>query len=199
MASNTTLETIRKSQIIEDTLKKISEIGIHNITMDDISKESGFSKGGIAHYYSSKDALVRATFREFFDRIFIRSKETMDKHSDPLEKILSFDWLYDWSDPDVSRGYTLLYDFMSLASHDEEYRLLFHEWVENWVRLLCDALEAGVNSGKFTISDIESTARIISSIYQGIATRWYIDRNSHSSEWAINSFKKAITPLLSND
>jgi AcrR family transcriptional regulator len=196
MGNNISIEKIRKSQIIDAAFKKITEIGIQNITMDDIAVEAGFSKGGIAYYYPSKDLLIKEAFREFFTTIFLRGKETMEQFAEPLDKILSFEWLYNWQDPIVHIGYCMLFDAMSMAAHDAEYRVLFHDWFNGWTSLLGSALEEGVKSGIFKIKDIKGTARAISAIYQGIATRWYLDKDSHSTEWAVTNSRKAITNLL---
>ena len=156
MAENIALETIRKPQIIEATIRKISDVGFSNVTMEDIAREAGLSKGGIAHYFSSKESLFKEAFRAFFDRIFQRGRETMDRFDDPLDKLLSFVWLYDRDDPDLYTGYPLHFDCMALAARDREYRGIFHEWVDNWIALLSEALEQGVSSGKYIIDDIEA-------------------------------------------
>jgi AcrR family transcriptional regulator len=196
MDNNVTLEKIRKSQILEATLRKIAEVGIQNITMDDIAAEAALSKGGIAHYFSSKDLLIKETFREFFAAIFTRGKGTMEQCVDPLDKVLSFIWLYNWEDPLVNIGYPMLFDAMSMAGHDPDYRALLHEWFDGWIELLGRAVEEGVASGAFPVTDIQGTARAISSIYQGVATRWYLDKDSHSTEWAVSYSKKAISSLV---
>jgi AcrR family transcriptional regulator len=144
MASNTTLETIRKNQIIDAALRIIGERGAYNVTMDDIASAAEMSKGGVAHYFSSKEALFLEAVKVFYDRIFERGKETRDQFEDPLEKLLSFTWLYNWDDQELMMGYRLLFDFQTLAAHDDRYNLLYHEWVENWIRLLKDAIEEGV-------------------------------------------------------
>jgi AcrR family transcriptional regulator len=164
--------------------------------MDHICNTAGLSKGGLAHYYRSKKDLFQAAFQEFFDRIFQRSQDTMAAIDDPLGQILSFDWLYDLEDPDLNIGYPILFDVMSIAAHDETYRNIFHDWINNWVTLLSGAIEKGVAAGFFRDLDPEATARTISAIYQGIATRWYLDPESHSTAWAITSFKLAINGLM---
>ena len=120
----------------------------------------------------------------------------MELYENPIDKLLSFDWLYDRNDPDVNVGYPVLFDCMSLAVREKEYRSLFHDWFENWVSLLKDAIDDGLKKGVFRDLDSESTARAISAVYQGIATRWYLDSESHTTEWAVESFKKAINGLL---
>ncbi|HDP80983.1 MAG TPA: TetR/AcrR family transcriptional regulator [Spirochaetes bacterium] len=196
MSFKTELETIRRSQIIEAALAKISEMGMASVTLEDIAKEAGLSKGGVAHYFSSKEALFMDAFREFFDRIFARSRLTMDGCADPLSKLLSFGWLYNWDDPDVNRGYPLLLDFMAASSRNEDYRRLFREWVDGWIALLKEAVEEGQREGLFRGLDPDGTARCVSSIYHGIAVRWYLDRESHSTEWAVGSCVRSIGRLL---
>jgi AcrR family transcriptional regulator len=190
------LEEIRKGQIIMATLKRISEAGMANITMDTIAREAGLSKGGVAHYFQSKELLCREAFRIFFERIFQRSRDTIRECADPLSKLLSFGWLYNWDDPDVNLGYPLLFDSMAMATRDAEYRRLFHEWVDNWIEMLGDAIREGQGQGKFKGVDPDSMARTISAVYHGVAVRWYIDREGHSTEWALRAVRESITRLL---
>ncbi len=196
MPPNTDLEALRKAQIIDAALRTIAERGCANVTMDDICKAAGLSKGGLAHYYKSKNDLFKAAFQEFFQRIFLRGEETMSAYSDPLDQLLSFEWLYNFEDPDVETGYPILYDFMSIAVHDQGYREIFSDWINGWVRLLKSAIELGQSQGRFMNVQNESAARAISAIYQGMATRWYLARGEHSTTWAIDSMKRAIIGLL---
>ncbi len=193
---NMTLETLRRAQILDATLRTISELGIQRVTLDDIASASGLSKGGLAHYFASKEILFKEAFREFFGRIFTRSRETMDSCKTPLDKLLSFGWLYNWEDPDVNIGYPVLFDCMAMAAHDAEYRSLFHEWVDNWIAMLADAIAEGNRAGEFNITDVDGVARAVSSVYHGIAVRWYLDRAAHTSQWAVMSFTRAIYGLL---
>lgn len=196
MGTNAEKETLARERIIAAALRMISRSGSSNVTMEQIARAAGFSKGGVAHYFSSKDQLFETAYGAFFDLIFKRSKETIESCKDPLAKVLSFDWLFNWDDPDVNTGYPLIFDCMMLAVHHEPYRLIFHEWVNRWVVLLRAAVEEGVREGLFRSVDQEATARSISAIYHGIALRWYLDKEGHSSEWAIHSFQEAITCLV---
>ncbi|MBP7602619.1 MAG: TetR/AcrR family transcriptional regulator [Spirochaetes bacterium] len=196
MSTNTDLEALRRPQIIQAALLVISQLGIANVTMDDIARSAGLSKGGVAHYFSGKDALCKEAFREFFARIFQRSRDTMDACDGPLEKLLSFGWLYNWEDPDVNLGYPLLFDCMALASRDAEYRRLFHDWVDSWIAMLRESVMEGLRLGMFAGIEPDGAARTISSIYHGVAVRWYLDRDSHTSAWAVDACKRSIAGLL---
>ena len=191
------LEAIRKAQILEAGLKTLSRKGIARTTLDDICKEAGLSKGGLVHYYKSKDVLFKAVFKEFFQRIFKQGEDTMAQFDTPLEQLLSFDWLYDESNTETQLGYPLLLDLFSLASYDPECRQMIQDWIQSWVDLLGRALEQGVEDGTFRPMDIPSVARSISAVYQGAATRWFLGGDTHSSDWAIDTFKHGIMGILS--
>ena len=146
MGANSLLEAIRKPQIIDAALRSMAEIGFQNVTLDEVARRAGLSKGGLVHYFPTKDELIKQSVISFYDQIFERGRETRNLQKEPLEKILSFTWLYNWDDPDLQIGYRLLFDFMALASQDDEFRKLFHDWVENWIILLTEPIqEAGVH------------------------------------------------------
>lgn len=190
------IEEIRTAHIIEATLFAISTTGAATITMRDIANASGLSNGGLAHYFPSKEELFKTVFKVFFQRIFKRSKEELDNIDDPLEKLLGFGAFFDENEPDVPVGYPLLFDCMSIAVHNEEYRKLFDEWLENWVVLLRDAIQEGVQRKIFRKVDADTMARMISSMYLGISIRWYLARESNSTDWAMKAFKEGITSLM---
>ena len=48
MANQTLLEDIRRKQIFEATIRLISASGMHSVTMEEVAREAGLSKGGIA-------------------------------------------------------------------------------------------------------------------------------------------------------
>ncbi|MFZ5572705.1 MAG: TetR/AcrR family transcriptional regulator [Thermodesulfobacteriota bacterium] len=190
------LEAIRKAQILEAALKTIAANGCANVTMADICRSAGLSKGGLAHYYKSKNELFIAIFEEFFNRIFIRGQVTMAQYEDPLDKLLSFTWLYNADDPDALLGYPVLFDFMSIAVHDPEYRKIFHDWVNNWLVLLKEAINQGIRDGQFKPIDADVAARAVSAVYQGIATRWFLAPELHSTGWALDTLRRAVIGLL---
>ncbi len=190
------LQEIRKTHILETALQTISASGSSNVTMAEICNAAGLSKGGLAHYYKSKRELFIAVFKKFFQRIFLRGKETMEGYTDPLDKLLSFEWLYNPKDPETIIGYPILFDFMSIAVHDAEYREIFRDWINNWIKLLKQAIIQGQIDGAFCEFDADSAARSISAIYQGIATRWFLSPELHSTEWAIDTLRRGVKGLL---
>ena len=190
------LESIRKEQIFEGALKVISKNGTKNVTLDLVAKASGLSKGGVTYYYSSKEELFKDVFEFFFDNFFKEFDVRLQGMNDPYRKLLSFTWLYQEEDQALLIGYPLFFECMTLANFDKEYRKIFQIWLDRWVNLVIEVLQVCIDQRGLKLDDIDSTARIIGAISQGIASRWYLDRKSHTTEWAVASYERAIGALL---
>ena len=191
------LEEIRKKHIIESAMLAIAKTGVANITMRDLARAAGLSNGGLAHYYPSKEALFKDTFKEFYRGIFLRAKEEETQIQDPMEKLLGFGAFFDVTEPALQVGYPLIFDCMSIAVHNDEYKGIFSEWLGNWVKLLRKAIIEGVEQKMFTENiDPDAVARTISSIYLGISIRWYLARDANPTEWAMAAYKEAIVNLM---
>ncbi len=190
------LESIRKEQIFEGALSVISAKGTKNVTLELVAKASGLSKGGVTYYYSSKDELFRDVFEFLFEDFFRQFELMLHEKDDPYEKLLAFTWLYTVEDQKLLLGYPLFFECMSLANFDEEYREIFHVWLSRWVRLVTEVLQECVAQKGLEIDDVDSTARIIGAISQGIASRWYLDRKGHTTEWALSAYERTVGALL---
>ncbi|RJP71088.1 MAG: TetR/AcrR family transcriptional regulator [Candidatus Abyssobacteria bacterium SURF_17] len=197
MSPKVGVEPIRQAQIIEAALLLIARHGSHSVSIQSVATKAGLSKGAVLHYYPTKEALFAAVFQEFFHRIFEQSKEIMARHDDPLEKIRSFgDWLFDETTPVAKIGYPLYLECMSRAAHEELFHQLFHEWVNNWVELLRGAIEEGIRKGVFSNVNPEETARALSAVCQGIASRWYLNREGHPAQWARETLRTYAEGVL---
>ncbi|WP_028316116.1 TetR/AcrR family transcriptional regulator [Desulfatibacillum aliphaticivorans] len=190
------LEEIRRKQIIDAALLTISNKGYAKATMAEIAQAANMSKGGLAHYFKTKRELFQEAFTEFYRMIFERVEREAAEIEDPLDKLLGFESLFAAADPDVVWGYPLLFDCMSVAGRDPEYRVLFSDWVDKWVDLLSRIIREGVEAGLFSPLKPEPMARAISAVYQGIATRWFLARKDHSRDWALESYHNAIRGLM---
>ncbi len=197
MGVNRAIQSIRIPQIVEAAVEIIAERGIKETTLDLVAKKAGLSKGGLIHYFPTKKTLIETVVKEFFSRIFERGKEIRDSYSDPYEQLVSFIWLYNRNDPDYFTGYRMFFEIMAIASANEEYRQVFHQWVNSWVELLEASIVKGVKKGDFNVDDPKEAAKTISAIYQGVASRWFLDPENHSDEWAINTVKSLVRFVIS--
>jgi AcrR family transcriptional regulator len=70
-----------KSAIVSAATRIVMEQGAARMTLADVAKEAGISKGGLLHYFSSKDALIRAMITAGLDSF--EEKTTVMAAGDP--------------------------------------------------------------------------------------------------------------------
>lgn len=189
-------EEKQKRYILEATIKAVALAGLDNVTMQSIASTAGLSKGGLTHYYSSKQELFLAAFPYFFTKVVAECKANADSYNAPIDRLLSFDMIFNIDHPLLTFAHPVLHDFMSVAAHNQLYRDIYHKWVETWVDLIRIILKEGCSAGSFKCSDIDSTARTISAIIHGIATRTFLAPQTHPCEWAARSYREAALKLL---
>ena len=65
-----------KKKMILEAMKTCLEKNVYSqISIEKIAKEAGLSKGGLRHYYPSKEALYMGLIEDFFSRIQMDQKE----------------------------------------------------------------------------------------------------------------------------
>lgn len=196
MGVNQAIQAERRPQIIRAAAKVIAENGFQNTTLNAVAKEAGRSKGGVAHYFPTKEEMFSTTFVEFFDDIFCRGRDTRDSFDDPIDRILSFSWVFEKSDQDNYVGTRLMFDFKCMASQNEQYQKFYHDWVSRWLFFVEEDIKLGIRQGVFKTVDVEGTARLISAIYEGIVDRVALDPVRHSEDWGKESLRHAVELLL---
>ena len=200
MSPKVGIEPIRQTQIIESAFRLFAKHGSNNVSIQSVATEAGMSKGAVLHYYPTKDQLFAAVFREFFRRMFEWIKQTIalyDSHPEKLQSII--DGLLEEEDSFVGTGYPLYIECMALSLNEEIYNQLFGEWVNNWVSLVAGVIEEGIKRGEFASVDPEQAARSLSAFCQGVASRWYLDREHHSTEWARKTLRDFSESILLKD
>lgn len=193
------LEAIRRRQILEATMSVIAACGVSSATMAYICKAAGFSKGGLAHYYQSKQELIGAAFDEFFRRIFRKSQAAMAAFTDPIDQLNSFVWIVDANDTEAGNAFPLMIDFMALAMHDPDYRDILTKWARKWRGLLAGAVIRGQRQNRIRPIDPDIAVCSVAAIYQGIAMRMFTEPESASARWAFETVKQSIAAVLQID
>jgi AcrR family transcriptional regulator len=195
---NNELRSEKVKKIISSAQEVIAKKSGFSVSIQDVADSAGVSKGAVLHYFPTKSSLFKSVFEDFFNRIFERGKGVMAELNDPVERIKSFaDWLYDSTDPDVPLGYPLFFECMYRAVYEEDFKAAFHNWITGWVSMLERSIREGIKEGKIREVDPAATARAISAVYQGVASRWYLDRPRHPDEWATKVVKDTIDMILS--
>lgn len=78
-----------KERILLEANKVIAEKGLNRFTLEEVAKEAGVSKGGLLHYYPSKDKLIKGLIENYIVTIEAKVSETDNN----LSNVAPHNWL----------------------------------------------------------------------------------------------------------
>ena len=80
----------RRRELVEAAWRVIAAVGIDEVTVREIARESGYSSGVLAHYFESKDDLLVHALKLSHEQIYRRYDEEVDtpQRQDALRAVL---------------------------------------------------------------------------------------------------------------
>jgi AcrR family transcriptional regulator len=131
--------SIRREQIVDAAVSVIAEQGIQNLSLSEIEKKVGMSRGQLTYYYKAKEEILLAVF----DRLLHLMCEQHDEPEHPFASLAWLDVVRHLLDmilqdpPAHPEFHALQYTFLSQISHREDFRQklagLYEEWRSNMI------------------------------------------------------------------
>jgi AcrR family transcriptional regulator len=132
--------TIRRQQIVEAAVAIIAEQGLQNLSLSEIEKRAGMSRGQLTYYFPAKEEILLAVF----DRVLMLMYERMGAPAaGECGQASSWDWIQHLFEkvlgeaPESPFG-VLQYTFLSQIGHREDFRrrlaTLYEEWRSNMAK-----------------------------------------------------------------
>jgi AcrR family transcriptional regulator len=184
------IRSIRQEQIVEAAMAVIAERGLPELSLSEIEKKAGMSRGQLTYYYPAKEDILIAVFDRLLELMYQRigTPKSHDR-SQPgglewvrhlLEKLLG--------QPPVSPEFhTLQYTFLAQIGHREDFRqrlaTLYAEWRSN----MAQGLEKDLASrpGAKRVSP-RALATLIQAILHGLAMQAAADPNAFDRQEMLN-------------
>jgi AcrR family transcriptional regulator len=132
---------IRREQIVEAAVSVITEQGLQNLSLSEIEKKAGMSRGQLTYYFPAKEDILLAVFDRLvlltYERIGAPQTETpsgWDWAKHLLERLLG--------PTAVSPEFECLqYTFLSQIGHRDDFRRRLASLYENWRSNMAQGLE----------------------------------------------------------
>lgn len=160
-----------KKKLIIEALKRCLERNVYsNITVQEVADEAGFSKGGLLHYFQSKEDMYLELIRDLFEEITGDHEKMVAGNLEAVEQasltaLLSIEKFF------LDRRTTKIFlNLMLYAFEDEkimkQLRDFLHKHVEFYTSLIEKSRE-GVQLRRKTDLDPETSARIAQIVVLG--------------------------------
>ncbi|WP_219659869.1 TetR/AcrR family transcriptional regulator [Brevibacillus formosus] len=169
-----------RERIIETSMRLFEANGYHKVTVDQIVKESGTSKGGFYHNFKSKDELLYIIHDQFITYVLEKAEEAYEKWDTSTERlqaiVKSFVMMIDLYRSQVTIFYQ---ESLFLAP---EYYTDIETKRDRYKKIMFTVISDGIESGEFRP---ELPVPIVSMAIFGMVNwiyKWYQKSGTYSIE-----------------
>ena len=136
----------------------ITENGFANVSMNDIVKATGLSKGGIYWHFKSKDDIIIAVV----DRIFTEQIELIDEILPTAggagERIMALVQYIGASLEEMTHHAPTPLDIYALAIRHDHLKHRLQNYFQQYQARLAELIQQGQDAGEFQVKDVERSA-----------------------------------------
>ncbi len=170
-------EPERRLGLLKAAFREVAEKGFSEVTLDDIARRAGVSKGVTLYYFDSKEDLFRELFSWLIDSIHTRMREAVAKEQDPVGKVRALVALI-FPSPSKNRAFFRAFvDFCGLAARREPFREVNARFYAGCREIDGGIVEEGMRRGVFVVRDAGEAGSTMRAIFDGLMMQWLSEKD----------------------
>jgi AcrR family transcriptional regulator len=174
-------ESERRLTLLKAAFREVSEKGFSEVTLDDIARRAGVSKGVTLYYFDSKDDLFCELFGWLIDSIHGRMREAVAAETDPVAKVRALVALI-FPSPSKNRAFFRAFvDFCGLAARREAFRLVNERFYAGCREIDGGIVEEGMRRGVFVVRDPQEAGSTMRAIFDGLMMQWLAEKEPEAT------------------
>jgi len=174
-------EAERRLSLLKAAFREVAEKGFSEVTLDDIARRAGVSKGVTLYYFDSKDELFRELFGWLIDSIHARMREAVGAVEEPVAKVRALVALI-FPSPSKNRAFFRAFvDFCGLASRREAFRLVNERFYAGCRDIDGGIVEEGMRRGVFVVRDPKEAGSTMRAIFDGLMMQWLAEKDPEAT------------------
>lgn len=165
------VQSVRRAQIVEAAAAIIAEQGLQNLSLSEIEKRAGMSRGQLTYYFPSKESILLGVFDHLLQMTYQRIGTPPDTD---CTKMSGWDWVRHLLERIIAQGpvntdfHALQYTFLSQISHRDDFRKRLASLYEEWRTNLATGL-AKDSDGSFSGPSPRAIASVVQALLHGLA------------------------------
>lgn len=177
-----TIAEIRRTEIVEAAASVIAEQGIQNLSLSEIEKKIGMSRGQLTYYFKTKEDILLAVFDRMLELMNQQNPAAEFDQLDWLELVRQIALLVLHDPPAHPEFHALQHTFLSQTSHRDDFRRKLAELYENWRSRSAAALkrDLGKRPALRRVSP-RTLATVVQAIFHGLAVQRAADPHAMNS------------------
>ncbi len=184
----------RIEDITNAAMEVFLEKGYENATMEKIAEKAGMSKGGLYHYFKSKDTIlifVNEKISTNIEKIMYKALEIPSVKEGILFYIENY--LKYWLEHPKETSFL----FLSITKMMDNHELLdyYKQFTGDYMNYFQQAFEMGVQSGEFLQHNVKTSAITLVAALDGIISYMVLDNELKFDEVIKHFENKFIAPI----
>lgn len=178
----------RRQQLIDATIKCISEKGLGSLTLADVAREAGLSQGIVNLHFNSKDNLLNETLRflaEDYDGEFMNALEkSADRAADKLLALMKMDLKPTICD---RKKLAVWFAFWGEVRSVPTYQKICAAYDDKYDDILFDLADQIIREGNYGHIEAKTVTEALSSLTDGLWLSCLVNPKTFDRETALNS------------
>ena len=184
----------RINEITQAAIEVFLEKGYENTTMEAIAQKAGISKGGLYHYFPSKEMVLVFANEKISEKV-TEIMESAQNCSTVREGIMHYieSYIRYWLENSQETAFL----FLSIAKIMEKPELLkyYHQYTVDYIAFLEGAFTMGIQQGEFKEHNVRTSAITLMAALDGILSYMIFHEGLILEEVLENFEEKFITPI----
>ena len=184
----------RINEITQAAIEVFLEKGYENTTMEAIAQKAGISKGGLYHYFPSKEMVLVFANEKISEKV-TEIMESAQNCSTVREGIMHYieSYIRYWLENPQETAFL----FLSIAKILEKPELLkyYQQYTVDYIAFLEGAFTMGIQQGEFKEHNVRTSAITLMAALDGILSYMIFHEGLILEEVLENFEEKFITPI----
>jgi len=184
-------EDQRREELIKATYYEVAEKGYSAVTLQDIAKRAGVSKGSTLYYFATKEDLFLGALEWMVEQVHERIHQAVETVETPTEKMKAVISTI-FANAQESRQFFLAYtDFISIGTRNKRFHDLNAKFYEGCCGHDRDIIQSGISTGVFRSVDIGDASTMVRALVDGMMLQWFF-----SSQGTFDDYRRRCERIV---
>jgi AcrR family transcriptional regulator len=188
-ASRIDIASIRREQVVEAAVAVITEQGLQNLSLSEIEKKAGMTRGHLTYYFPAKEDILLAVFDRLLQLMYQRIGTPKGFAGPCAEGATAWDWTAHLLEaillrPPAAPAFGCLqYTFLSQMSHREDFRQRLAQLYEVWRgNMACGLAAEATAAGGEPAADPRLLTSLVQGLLHGLSMQLAVDPQAFDRE-----------------
>ncbi|MBL8186907.1 MAG: TetR family transcriptional regulator [Acidobacteria bacterium] len=184
-------EDQRRQELIKATYYEVAEKGYSAVTLQDIAKRAGVSKGSTLYYFATKEDLFLGALEWIIEVVHERIHDAIASAQDPVGKMKAVIGVV-FGNAQESRQFFLAYsDFISIGTRNRRFHDLNARFYEGCCGHDREIIELGMKTGIFRPVDLDDASSMVRALIDGMMMQWFF-----SSQGTFDDYRRRCERIV---